>query len=647
MDARDLPQLVQPSLSDLSYFSSRASSVGSSSPQSQPRLPTLKFCIPSSSDVGQESVAPSQPDSQSQSQQQQQQQQQQPVKKGKAGRKFATDEPANKRIAQNRASQRSYQERKQAHLKSLETAVAFCQANHVHLGGSVDPSAQGSSESLQSEVIALRKRVADLEAANARLSMKTESGTSTPDRQNAIDTQGIINQLLMPSGMDSFLSNQDHQQQHFVTAPLDPLLATNPFSSSSNGNPYVFGTPNLLSDTSAQINFPVTNLLNLASPDPATLRNPAFETISNSSPYGTLCGSPTSAFPSPSNSVQRRSSADFSAMDCLDCSQRMAVNREMLKNIKSLQVKENGEVLVDELCDLMENFCVKCKECEANSSVSKEIQLNENGVPADEFSVSLLRVIQSRFKVLEACDNEDDRERIIDLMLYSRRRNTNVRKNFGRIVSILRQALSSIVDPLVNASGSSMSGDALLYPFIFDLSTSSLDAELRRASQPQQAAQPQLTQQQHMHQQQQYVHNASFLLQPTPPSRISFDVTKLDAMPLGDQAPVIKTMLKSLESFKGPQESLIVDEFVDLAKHFFETCCQESGTNVDVSLYEDYHREQAFRLYHAKFELLQACKTNQDHEHVMELINYTRNRSDYFQTHYDRFLSSLKEALQI
>ncbi|KAI8837178.1 hypothetical protein BJ741DRAFT_603980 [Chytriomyces cf. hyalinus JEL632] len=626
MDAR--PLLVQPpSLSDLSYFSSRASSVGSSSPQSLHPLPTLKFCIPSSSDHGQEFAAPSKPDSQSQ----------QPVKKGKAGRKFATDEPANKRIAQNRASQRSYQERKQAHLKSLEAAAAFCQANHVHLGGAVEPSTQGSSESLQREVIALRKRVADLEAENARLSIKAESVSSTPDRQTTMDTQGIINQLLMPSGMDSFLSNQEQQQQ-FITAPLDPLLATNPFSDTS---PYIFGTPNLLSDSAAQVNFPVSNLLNLASPDPATLRNPAFETISNSSPYGTLCGSPTTTFPSPSNSLQRRSSADFSAMDCLDCSQRMAVNREMLKNIKSLQVKENGEVLVDELCDLMENFCVKCKECEANSSVSKEIQLNENGVPADEFSVSLLKVIQSRFKVLEACDNEDDRERIIDLMLYSRRRNTNVRKNFGRIVSILRQALSSIVDPLVNASGSSMSGDALLYPFIFDLSTSSLDAELRRASQPQQAQQQQLHQQQ-----QQYSHNASFLIQPTP-SRIAFDLTTLDAIPLGEQAPAIKIMLKSLESFKYPQESLIVDEFVDLAKHFFETCCQESGANVDVSLYEDYHREQAFRLYHAKFELLQACKTNEDHEHVMDLINYTRNRSDYFQTHYDRFLSSLKEALRI
>ncbi|KAJ3242993.1 hypothetical protein HDU78_000946 [Chytriomyces hyalinus] len=633
MDARDLPQLVQPpALSDLSYFSSRASSVGSSSPQSLHPLPTLKFCIPSSSDHGQESAAPSKPEPQSQ----------QPVKKGKAGRKFATDEPANKRIAQNRASQRSYQERKQAHLKSLEAAAAFCQANHVHSG---EASTQGSSESLQREVMALRKRVADLEAANARLSMKAESVSSSPDRQITMDTQGIINQLLMPSGMDSFLSNQEQhqQQQHFITAPLDPLLATNPFSS-SNTSPYVFGTPNLLSDSSGQVNFPVSNLLNLASPDPATLRNPAFESISNSSPYGTLCGSPTTTFPSPSNSLQRRSSADFSAMDCLDCSQRTAVNREMLKNIKSLQVKENGEVLVDELCDLMENFCVKCKECEANSSVSKEIQLNENGVPADEFSVSLLKVIQSRFKVLEACDNEDDRERIIDLLLYSRRSNTNVRKNFGRIVSILRQALSSIVDPLVNASGSSMSGDALLYPFIFDLSTSSLDAELRRASQPQQAQQQQLHQ--HQQQQQPYSHNASFLIQPTP-SRIAFDLTTLDAIPLGEQAPAIKIMLKSLESFKYPQESLIVDEFVDLAKHFFETCCQESGANVDVSLYEDYHREQAFRLYHAKFELLQACKTNEDHEHVMELINYTRNRSDYFQTHYDRFLSSLKEALRI
>ncbi|KAJ3266856.1 hypothetical protein HDU77_009316 [Chytriomyces hyalinus] len=621
MDALDLPHLVQASCGDLSHHSSRASSLSSASPQSLPQQQSLGFFAPVSADLGQDALQ--MPQSQDNSQQ--------PVKKGKAGRKFATDEPANKRIAQNRASQRSYQERKQAHLKSLETAVAFCQANHSHSGSASD-------ESLQGEVVALRKRVADLEAANAKLSIKAASGRSSPERPTNIDSQGIIDQLLMPSAISSLLSNPN-QTQFSGGAPLDPLLATNPFSS-PDGTPFVFDASNLLSSSASQVNYPVNSLFDLASPslampDQAPLRNPGFEAISNSVSYSALNGSNNSsptAFASPAT-LNTRTSLDFSPMDCLDCSQRMAVNREMLKSIKSLQVKENGEVLVDELCDLMENFCLKCKECEANANISKEIQVNENGVPADDFSVSLLKVIQSRFKVLEACDDEDDRERIIDLMIHSRRSNVNVRKNFGRIVSILRQALSSIVDPLVNASGSALSADALLYPFIFDLSTSSLDAELRRACQP--VPQEQFAQQ-----------NPSFLLQPNP-SDIIFDLSILDTMPLEAQASMIKTMLKSLVSFQGVQESRIVDEFIDLAKHFFESCCQELGSDVNVALFEDYHREQAFRLYHAKFELLQACKTSQDHEHVLELINYTRARSDYFQTHYDRFLNSLKEALRI
>ncbi|KAJ3237705.1 hypothetical protein HDU81_009088 [Chytriomyces hyalinus] len=626
MDVLDLPQLVQAACGDVSFHSSRASSLGSASPQSQPQQQSLGFFSSASADLGQDALQT--PKSQDNSKQ--------PVKKGKAGRKFATDEPANKRIAQNRASQRSYQERKQAHLKSLETAVAFCQANHSHSG-----SASEVSESLQGEVVALRKRVAELEAANAKLSIKADSGRSSPERLTSANSQSIIDQLLMPSTISSLLSNPNNQQQtQFSSAPLDPLLATNPFSS-PDGTPFVFDASNLLSTSASQVNFPVNSLFDLASPslamppsDQATLRNPAFEAISNSVSYGSLNGSNSSsptAFASPAT-LNTGASLDFSPMDCLDCSQRMAVNREMLKSIKSLQVKENGEVLVDELCDLMENFCLKCKECEANANISKEIQLNEHGVPADDFSVSLLKVIQSRFKVLEACDNEDDRERIIDLMIHSRRSNINVRKNFGRIVSILRQALSSIVDPLVTASGSALSADALLYPFIFDLSTSSLDAELRRACQPE----PQV----------QLAPNPSFLLQSNP-SDIIFDLSILDTMPLEAQASMIKTMLKSLDSFQGVQESRIVDEFIDLAKHFFETCCQELGSDVNVALFEDYHREQAFRLYHAKFELLQACKTSQDYEHVLELINYTRNRSDFFQAHYDRFLNSLKEALRI
>ncbi|KAI8620925.1 hypothetical protein BC830DRAFT_1096821 [Chytriomyces sp. MP71] len=549
----------------------------------------------------------------------------QQAKKSKAGRKIINEDAPNKRIAQNRSSQRAYQERKAARLRDLETRVEFCQTHHSHL--STAP-ATISDATVLAEVEALRARVAILEAENARLSLVKAEAFASPqsvastmncgnsNMSAAAEASMIIDQLLMPLPMVAapfgVASNAVPVHNNFV---LDPLLA-NPFSPIvPNGTPFLFDSATILGSAHAYQH----NGFNIAPVSPNhNFNNGNFDTISrlssngSTSPLGTLKSNAT-AFD--------KEDWDLSKLDCLDCAQRAAVNREMLKSIKSLRAKENGVALVDELCDLMENFSVKCRECEStesNKSESCSLRVNSAGVPSDQFSVSLLKVVQTRFKVLEACDNEDDRERIIDLLRYSRRKNTFVRKNFGRILTVMRQALSSIVDPLVAASSATTTADALSNPVGLDLSASRTDSILSTAAYKEQLK-----------------------------NEGVFDLRLLDSMPILEQANVIKGMLKSLKSFKGPKEAAIADEFVDVAKSFFE--CQEPSqvSRLTPAQFEAFHRDQVLKLYRAKLELMEACKDNSDRDQVLDLLTYTTKRSDYFQKNYDRFLSSLRQVLRI
>lgn len=103
----------------------------------------------------------------------------------KPGRKPLTSEPSSKRKAQNRAAQRAFRERKEKHVKDLETKVEELQK--------VSDAASNENSTLRNQIARL---TAELNQYKQKISIMSASGTgAAPANRSAAFGQPAINKL--------------------------------------------------------------------------------------------------------------------------------------------------------------------------------------------------------------------------------------------------------------------------------------------------------------------------------------------------------------------------------------------------------------------------------------------------------------------
>ncbi|KAJ3100489.1 hypothetical protein HK100_004700 [Physocladia obscura] len=169
--------------------------------------------------------------------------------KPKRGRKLAQDEPVSRRLAQNRAAQRTFRERKVNQVKTLETRVAELEgllATAISAASIVVATAPAVDRSLANEIVTLKALVVDLEERNNKLEAEAQQ----------------LRQMVFAFNPQRQQQLQQQHKQH-----LSPFLAISPSAGSF---------PFLVTSTTSINDFMVTafSFDSLLAPSPSTIAPP-------------------------------------------------------------------------------------------------------------------------------------------------------------------------------------------------------------------------------------------------------------------------------------------------------------------------------------------------------------------------------------
>ncbi|KAI9151760.1 AP1-like transcription factor [Paramyrothecium foliicola] len=153
----------------------------------------------------------------------------------KPGRKPLTSEPSSKRKAQNRAAQRAFRERKEKHVKDLETKVEELQK--------VSDAASNENSALRNQIARL---TTELNQYKQKMAVISTSTTASPAARNAGFGQPALNKLSDVSFQFEFPKfgmlpgPASNKSQRSVSQPISPQqkLQTypSPENSQSNGS---------------------------------------------------------------------------------------------------------------------------------------------------------------------------------------------------------------------------------------------------------------------------------------------------------------------------------------------------------------------------------------------------------------------------
>ncbi|KAJ3026363.1 UNVERIFIED_CONTAM: hypothetical protein HDU68_005769 [Siphonaria sp. JEL0065] len=398
----------------------------------------------------------------------------QPLKK-KAGRKPTTEAPKDKRIAQNRASQKTYREKQQAYVKSLEEKVALCEASHSNLndGGHAQsppttgliynnnqPNAQNTVLTANMNMINTMEwsqRVTALEMDNLKLKTELQAYTEALriqtrkiEQQDAIIQQYQSMALSLMSAppkpdMSSSLFQDPFSilsypplNQGFsmpTTTTMDSLsyyptvtVPSQPANANGNGLASMQSVDSLA--TLAQRTSGFFNLASTAAAAPFAFLNSPPAPSSLPQQTSSIRDSLTPSLRTkPSVTSNLSENWDLSQLDALRNSQeRTDVGRQLLKTVPSLQ-NENGARLVDDLCDMFNEMTVR------------QSYSHPERVPTpDRIDKNLLKICMTKLQILEAC-SEEDQEKVIALTQYTGKKNTFVKKHFTGFVKIIRNTI--------------------------------------------------------------------------------------------------------------------------------------------------------------------------------------------------------------
>ncbi|KAJ3229511.1 hypothetical protein HDU81_005329 [Chytriomyces hyalinus] len=160
--------------------------------------------------------------------------------KKRAGRKLATDEPVNRRIAQNRIAQRTFREKRENYVHGLEEKVKqltlFIESHGLSLppAMSLSASSSPSPDSLMNlaDSDCLREKVASLEQENALLRELTFSMAVKPEAAQYSPPNFVVAPSYTPLSVDSgasslFTSSSDAEAfTPFLSGSLGSSLAS-------------------------------------------------------------------------------------------------------------------------------------------------------------------------------------------------------------------------------------------------------------------------------------------------------------------------------------------------------------------------------------------------------------------------------------
>ena len=206
----------------------------------------------------------------------------------KPGRKPLTSEPTTKRKAQNRAAQRAFRERKEKHLKDLETKVAELEkasdaANHEN------GMLRAQVQRLQTELREYRKR----------LSLNSSAVNKTPA------LGGGFNSLFGSSGFAA--NNFQFEFPRFGGLPGSQMLDNGPLSKASKSTSTSSGNAAIRQNSTGRSLSPKsTNGSNAGSPDNG-LTNGAVRSGNSNGRFNSVLGGSTTAPPLNTQAPPRRS----------------------------------------------------------------------------------------------------------------------------------------------------------------------------------------------------------------------------------------------------------------------------------------------------------------------------------------------------
>ncbi|KAF4125572.1 hypothetical protein GMORB2_0816 [Geosmithia morbida] len=147
----------------------------------------------------------------------------------KPGRKPLMSEPSSKRKAQNRAAQRAFRERKEKHLKDLETKVDEL-AKASEAANNENARLRAQVDRMTTELKHYKQRMSASSSQNATAAEKAAFGSSAVNHLNDVNFQFNFPKFGVLPGPP-----QQDKQQKSPSQPVSPQLAQSPAKSQASG----------------------------------------------------------------------------------------------------------------------------------------------------------------------------------------------------------------------------------------------------------------------------------------------------------------------------------------------------------------------------------------------------------------------------
>ncbi|KAI9349663.1 hypothetical protein BDR26DRAFT_852572 [Obelidium mucronatum] len=401
-------------------------------------------------------------------------------------------------IAQNRASQKTYREKQQAYVKSLEDKVALCEATHSGVNGGGNSGHAQSPQGLTYNNVAVTPTGLNsfnsnsANVSNVSNSLEWTQRVTTLEIDNlklkadlAAYTEAIRNQTRKIEQQDAIIQQYQSMALTLMSAPPKPELPLSnnslfqdPFSilSYPSLNPG-FTSPSMSApmDSTATLSnnsyYPTTvpsqpaaNINNnglsaMQSSDSLTTlaqRTSGFFNLASSGSFGFLNGPPpTSAFvPSSSSSsatppfqaTRSESSATPSLRTKPSVTSNLSDNWDFaqLDSLPSQERTDVGRRLLKTVPSLQNENGARLVDdlCDMfNEMTVRPPSPFPGRVPTPErIDKNLIKICMTKLQILEAC-TEEDQERVIQLTQYTGKKNDFVKKHFTGFVRIIRNTI--------------------------------------------------------------------------------------------------------------------------------------------------------------------------------------------------------------
>ncbi|KAI8611782.1 hypothetical protein BC830DRAFT_1139668 [Chytriomyces sp. MP71] len=387
----------------------------------------------------------------------------------KPGRKPSSEPPSSKRAAQNRESQRSYQQRRQEYVKDLEARVKLCVENHSGFQAgtsSVSTSKVCAYNSCdhQEEINLLRQRVTELEAQVALFRMQSSLASPSINTPPLNDEQPGFSSG--PFSLNGYAL--DPFDSMLIDSIMNPTYYQQFLPPNTNLTDILPPPPRSEPDIADQLNLLLTSLSSETGVRDHTVSGTPPPNIAD-----TIATSSTATTPSEkSSSLVGTISAtwDLAPLAALPQQQRPEIARQLLKGLDSLKGEKESQ-MVDQLVTLFQGVNLAFEtgmlppqlvafangDTEASPLTSFEFESNASSSTSGfaSSSATFLKLLPTsvqffrkmyrlHLQLLEAC-SEQDRDKVMTLMEFSRKHNPHLKKNF-RLISKVAQSALSILD---------------------------------------------------------------------------------------------------------------------------------------------------------------------------------------------------------